>query len=300
MSRVRYITIDENSIDQRIDNFLMRELNKVPRSVIYRILRKGEVRVNKKRIKQTYRLQLGDIVRIPPVEVAAKTVITPVKAKFEWLEQQVLYEDVGMLVLNKPAGLAVHGGSGINCGLIEALRVVREDKNLELVHRLDRGTSGCIMIAKKRSVLRELHAALRDHQIAKTYQAIVLGNWSASCNKIDVPLKKNVLQSGERIVRVDPDGKEAITTFKILKRFSAFTLIEARLKTGRTHQIRVHTKHAGHSIIGDDKYTNNKINLEFAKKYGLKRMCLHAVSLKLLPPGADEMLEVRAPIAWGV
>jgi 23S rRNA pseudouridine955/2504/2580 synthase len=297
MSQVHYLIIDTERAGQRIDNFLLAYLKNVPRTLIYRILRKGEVRVNKGRVQPTYRLKEGDSVRIPPVKM--ETSELPVKVKPDLakvLEGSVLYEDDGLLVINKPSGLAVHGGSGVSCGVIEALRVIRpEAKFLELVHRLDRETSGCLMIAKKRSVLTALHADLRNKDVKKVYHALVIGRWPKHVHKIDAPLEKNVLKSGERVVRSDDEGKASVTTFGVVKYLKELTLIEAHPHTGRTHQIRVHSQLAGHPIVGDDKYADRKRNKELCEQYGIKRLCLHALRLSFILPGTEQKITVEAP-----
>ena len=296
---VELVVIDEGHEHQRIDNFLRARFNGVPKSVVYRIIRKGEVRVNKKRIKPDYKLQLEDIVRVPPVKYEEKAVleISPKLKIVAQLESCILFEDQDIIVINKPAGLAVHGGSGLSFGLIEALRSLRPDaKHLELVHRLDRDTSGCLMIAKKRSMLRILHEQLRAKTMQKNYWALVDGSWDGKIRKVDEPLKKNTLQSGERVVRVDKaDGKPSQTLFKVLERFASCTLVQASPVTGRTHQIRVHSACMGHPIAGDDKYGNNDFS-DFMAKKGLKRMFLHAYSLKFAHPGSGEELFVKAPL----
>ncbi|WP_293266541.1 23S rRNA pseudouridine(955/2504/2580) synthase RluC [Neptunomonas sp.] len=293
---VRYIEVEEDQAGQRIDNFLRTALKGVPKSMIYRIIRKGEVRVNKKRIKPDGRIQGGDLVRIPPIRVSEPNDVPIVgKALLELLEASVLYESKALIVINKPSGLAVHGGSGINLGLIEAMRQLRPDEHfLELVHRLDRDTSGCIMIAKKRSMLRHLHEALRQNRVNKIYHALVVGKWESKNNSVDAPLRKNELQSGERIVKVQPDGKASLTRFKVLRRFAQTTLVEAKPVTGRTHQIRVHTQFAGHPIVGDEKYGVESINRDM-KKQGVRRLFLHSAMLQVaLPEG--ETLNVKAPL----
>lgn len=277
---VQFNTIDSDYSGQRLDNYLLRELKGVPKTRIYRALRKGEVRVNKGRVKADYRLQPGDIVRLPPLRQAQATK-PPVVPHF-WaaqLEQGILYEDDGLLVINKPAGLAVHGGSGLNFGMIECLRQMRpDDRYLELVHRLDRDTSGCILIARKPAILRELHRQLREKKMTKRYLGLVRGKWPKNCRVIDAPLEKNIVQSGERMVRVSKEGKRSVTEFSIVERLKGATLIEARPITGRTHQIRVHCKHAGFPLLGDDKYSSDS-DVAFCRQMGLKRLFLHARSL---------------------
>jgi 23S rRNA pseudouridine955/2504/2580 synthase len=296
---VELVVIQDGYQDQRIDNFLRNRFKGVPKSVIYRIIRKGEVRVNKKRIKPEYKLKVEDIVRVPPVkyeEKASVEISTGLKIVKD-LEKCILFEDNDIIVINKPAGMAVHGGSGLHFGLIEALRALRPDaKQLELVHRLDRDTSGCLMIAKKRSMLRVLHEQLREKTMQKNYWALVDGAWDANDRKVNEPLKKNTLQSGERVVRVDKnDGKPSQTLFRVLEKFASSTLVQASPVTGRTHQIRVHTACKGHPIACDNKYGNNDFT-EYMNKLGLKRMFLHAYSLKFSHPATSETLYVEAPL----
>lgn len=294
-SGVRFLEVDEGYAGQRLDNFLQRELKGVPRTRIYRALRKGEVRVNKGRVKADYRVKAGDRVRIPPLRVPAPT--DQPKAPQHWikaLEQRVLYEDAGLLVLNKPSGLAVHGGSGLNLGLIEVLRQQRpEEKHLELVHRLDRETSGVLLVARKPAVLKDLHRQLREDQMRKQYLALVDGHWSSKRRFVDAPLLKNTLQSGERLVRVDAAGKVSRTDFRVVERFADCSLVEARPLSGRTHQIRVHALHAGHPILGDDKYCSRDLQ-QSARGKGLKRLFLHAAQLAFNYDGRP--LQVDAPL----
>jgi len=297
---VQWLDISAEQAGQRIDNFLLTRLKGAPRSLIYRILRSGEVRVNKGRIKPDYRLQAGDQLRVPPLRLSTPDEPVPVgKALLERLEAAIVYEDDGLIALNKPCGIAVHGGSGLNFGVIEALRQLRPDcKALELVHRLDRDTSGLLLIAKKRSLLRHLHQALRGELpgglVDKRYLALVGGYFPASIKQVDAPLLKNTLRSGERMVEVSPEGKAALTRFSVLERFGTLaTLVEARPITGRTHQIRVHAKHAGHSIAGDEKYGDADFSAQI-RALGGKRLFLHAHSL-CLPLLAGGMLKLQAP-----
>ncbi len=278
---VRHRTIDADSAGQRLDNYLLRELKGVPRTRIYRACRKGEVRVNKGRVKAGYRIVEGDELRIPPIRVPESLQTPAVPRRWsELLHESVIYEDKGLLVINKPSGLAVHGGSGLSYGLIECLRQIRPlDKYLELVHRIDRDTSGCIMIAKRRPVVREIHRQLREGSVDKRYLALVPGQWPKNCRVVDAPLFKFKLPSGENRVRVAKEGKAAVTRFRIVERFDEATLIEAKPVTGRTHQIRVHAQHLGFPLLGDDKYSRDKDH-ELCKKIGLKRLFLHARSLK--------------------
>ncbi|UYP29129.1 23S rRNA pseudouridine(955/2504/2580) synthase RluC [Pseudomonas sp. Z8(2022)] len=296
-SGVQLIEVAPELAGQRIDNFLRAQLKGVPKTLIYRILRKGEVRVNKGRIKPEYKLQAGDVVRVPPLRLAERDEPEPLaQGLLERLEAAIVYEDKALIVLNKPAGIAVHGGSGLNYGVIEAFRQLRPDaKDLELVHRLDRDTSGLLMIAKKRSMLRHLHEQLRGDGVDKRYMALVRGHWATAKKRVNAPLQKSNLRSGERMVEVDGEGKEALTLFRVLRRFGDFaTLVEAKPVTGRTHQIRVHAKHAGHSIAGDSKYGDDDFTREI-RDLGGKRLFLHAYELHVpLPDGG--MLKLEAPV----
>lgn len=301
-AQVMILSIDEDQAGQRLDNFLIARLKGVPKSKIYNVIRKGEVRVNKGRIKPEYKLVAGDSVRVPPIRTAETG--TEAKASHQimsLLAKSILYEDDGLLVINKPPGLAVHGGSGITLGLIETLRQMRpEARHLELVHRLDRDTSGCIMVAKKRSYLRHLQAALREKSagaggIIKVYQALVVGDWSKRIHQVNAPLLKTEVAGGERVVRVHPEGKSSLTEFKVLQRFDGFSLVEARPITGRTHQIRVHAQYSGYCLVGDEKYGNDEIN-EVMRAQGVRRLFLHASSLSFYLPESDEFTRVDAPL----
>ena len=302
-SGVQLIEISADQAGQRIDNFLIAQLKGAPKSLVYRILRKGEVRVNKGRIKPDYRLHAGDQVRLPPVRLAPEQAPEQApKALLQRLEQAIAYEDTGLLVLNKPAGLAVHGGSGLNFGAIEALRQLRPQcRSLELVHRLDRDTSGLLMISKKRSLLRHLHQALRGGQMEKRYLALVKGAWPVSVKQVQAPLLKNHLRSGERMVEVSQAGKEALTRFKVVRRYADFaSLVEASPVTGRTHQIRVHARHAGHPIGGDEKYGDDTFSQQL-REWGGKRLFLHACALRLpLPDGQYLSLEAPTDQLWNI
>ncbi|NRB24629.1 23S rRNA pseudouridine(955/2504/2580) synthase RluC [Shewanella sp.] len=297
--QVQLVTIDEDHLGQRIDNYLMTKLKGVPKSMIYRIVRKGEVRVNKKRIKPEYKLQDGDIVRIPPVRVSDKSERPGPSAKLtkvSQLEDRIVFEDKSIIVLNKPSGIAVHGGSGVDFGVIEAMRALRPtQKFLELVHRLDKDTSGVLLIAKKRSALRHLHDQLRFKKMQKDYQALVKGTWQARDKVIKAPLLKLTLKSGERIVRVNQEGKECETRFKILQRYQGATLVQASPVTGRTHQIRVHCQYAGHPIACDDKYSEQKFD-DAMRVQGLNRLFLHAAQLRFIHPSTEEVMTVQAPL----
>ncbi len=291
---VHFVEIDEDRQGQRIDNFLATQLKGVPKSRIYRILRKGEVRVNKKRAKPTYRLQPGDQVRIPPVRTSEEKSL-PNHSAVSWLEQTIVYEDKLLLVLNKPAGIAVHGGSGIHYGVIEALRALREEASrYELVHRLDRATSGLLLIAKRRSALRFLHEALREHRVEKQYLALIQGKMRKS-KAVNAPLRKQVLRSGERVVQVDPQGKHAESHFRPLRRCNQATLAEVEIVTGRTHQIRVHGAHINHPLAGDERYGNAPFNQQM-KQLGLRRLFLHAHRLTLPHPADETTLRLEAPL----
>ncbi|MEJ2329311.1 MAG: 23S rRNA pseudouridine(955/2504/2580) synthase RluC [Gammaproteobacteria bacterium] len=295
--KVRLLRIGEEADAQRIDNFLMKHLKGVPKSHIYRLLRSGQVRVNGKRIKQNFRLSVGDEVRIPPVRTSQTG--TPGKLSDQQkqrLNDAILYEDKRLLVINKPSGMAVHGGSGISLGVIEQLRLLRpEEKGLELVHRLDRATSGLLMIAKRRSALRTLHTLQRENRIRKSYLALVAGDWPQNRMRVDAPLKKNLLRGGERVVTVDADGKPASTLFRIKEQFGDCMLVEAELLTGRTHQIRVHAAHLGTPIIGDEKYGDDEINRRY-RQLGLKRLFLHAWQLAFEWGEEGDMLKLVAPL----
>lgn len=302
---VTQIVVDESGDGQRIDNFLAKKLKGVPKSHIYRILRSGEVRVNKGRINASRKLQIDDVVRVPPIRLATKTDAhidaKTVKPKFK---DVVIYEDDAMLALNKPAGIAVHGGSGISRGVIEQLRIERpQAKFLELVHRLDRDTSGILFIAKKRQALLALHQAIRDNKTDKRYLILVVGEWHAPKQKVTLFLNKYVLQSGERRVRVIDEEKEALpdsaqhseTVFYLKQAYEGYSLLEAKLVTGRTHQLRVHLSHLGFPIVGDDKYGSYEHNKKMHKQ-GLKRMFLHAAETKLNHPISNERLRLNAPL----
>ncbi|BCV66876.1 pseudouridine synthase [Shewanella carassii] len=297
--QVRLVTIDEDNVGQRIDNFLLSKLKGVPKSMIYRIVRKGEVRVNKKRIKPEYKLAEGDQVRIPPVRVSEENYRTAPSANLERvsrLEDRILFEDKHILVLNKPAGIAVHGGSGVDYGVIEALRSLRpQQKFLELVHRLDKDTSGVLLVAKKRSALKHLHDQLRHKQMQKDYQALVRGEWQKHDKVVKAPLLKLTLKSGERIVRVNTEGKASETRFKILQRYDGATLVQASPVTGRTHQIRVHCQYAGHPIACDEKYSEQKFD-DSMRALGLNRLFLHAAQLKFTHPDTETEMTVQAPL----
>ncbi len=295
---VRYLEIDETRAGQRLDNFLIATLKGVPKSHIYRILRKGEVRINRGRARPDYRLEPGDIVRIPPMRQASARDIVPRQAAegFAWLLPRILHEDDELMVVNKPAGLAVHGGSGVGVGLIEALRGLRPDAPfLELAHRLDRDTSGCLLLAKTRPALLALHRMLREGAMEKRYVALVAGAWRGGAREVTAALEKNRPRSGEHMVEVTEDGKEAASLFTPHQRFGFCTLMEIRLLTGRTHQARVHAAHLGHPIAGDDKYGDREFNRRL-RRLGLKRLFLHAQRLRFTHPSRDCKMDVEAPL----
>lgn len=293
----RFLSIDAFHTDQRIDNFLRTALKTVPKSHIYRLLRKGEIRVNKKRIKPDYRLKLADVVRLPPVwQAETPHKVKPQKELVLAIENYILFEDKKLMALNKPAGIPVHGGTGVSFGIIDLIRLARpKEKYLELAHRLDRETSGCLVVVKKPSVLKEIHTLFREGKVVKVYWTLVKGHWPAAVKKVDVPLLKNQLKSGERMVTVNPAGKQALTAFKVVQYFENCTLLEVTLHTGRTHQIRVHTAYMRHPIVGDEKYGNNEFNQLMRKKYG-KRMFLHARHLFLELPFAEDVVNISADV----
>ncbi len=300
-SAARKVEIDERSAGQRIDNFLITELKGVPRTLVYRILRSGEVRINGGRAKPSDRVEMGDVVRIPPLRLPEPSAQPVAGAGLtRALDDAILYEDDHLLVINKPAGLAVHGGSGVSLGVIETLRQMRpQARFLELVHRLDRDTSGCLVVAKKRSALLALQRQLRaegdDEGMGKVYQALVKGRWKGRQHRIEAPLQKNTLSSGERMVRVSRDGKPSVTEFEVMERYADCSLVEATLLTGRTHQIRVHCQHAGHPIAGDGKYGDEAFNKSIRGR-GLKRMFLHAARLDFSHPADERAMRVDAPL----
>ena len=297
-STVRFLTVGENQDGQRLDNFLITALKGAPRTLVYRIVRTGEVRVNKGRARPDTRVHDGDIVRVPPLRLAEENPAPVAGARLtRSLRERVIYHQDGLIVLNKPAGLAVHGGSGVPFGVIEAMRSVFPEKDfLELVHRLDRDTSGLLMVAEKRSVLRELHEQLRQGRMRKTYVALLAGNLKGGQHTVTAPLHKGNLPNGERIVRVSRDGKEAKTVFKVIERFANATLVEASPLTGRTHQIRVHAQFLGHPILGDEKYGQDETN-KAARAWGLNRLFLHARALTLTLPGKEKPLALESPLA---
>ncbi len=300
---VKTLTVDEDSAGQRLDNFLMRHLKGVPKTHVYRIIRSGEVRVNKGRASAEQRVEAGDLVRLPPVRVSAQ-VQAKVDAPAPAREFPVLMEDEALMAIDKPAGVAVHGGSGVSFGVIEQLRRARPaSTNLELVHRLDRETSGVLLVAKKRSALKNLQDQFRDRETGKTYLALVLGLWPSNKKVIDSPLFKYTVETGvgegERRVKVvgkdDPNGMRSITLVRVARTVGPYTLLEVTIKTGRTHQIRVHLASQGHPIAGDDKYGDFEHN-KLLQKMGLKRMFLHAWQLKFQHPQSHRPVSLQAPL----
>lgn len=315
--QVRHLTVDSESAGQRLDNYLLRELKGVPKTHIYRIIRSGEVRLNKGRAQADSRIESGDTVRVPPIRLSERAQEKQNQPSAPPREFPVLFEDNAFMAVNKPAGVAVHGGSGVSFGVIEQLRQARpEAALLELVHRLDRETSGVLLVAKKRSALKALQDQFRERETGKTYLALVKGIWPGNKKVIDWPLHKFLLPDGERRVRVttadDPDGMRSITLVRVLGSVQLpvgagqnqdCSLLAVTIKTGRTHQIRVHLSHAGHPIVGDDKYGDFELNKSLAKM-GMKRMFLHAWQLVLRHPVSSESLELKADLppelqCWG-
>ena len=296
VAQVQMLTISEEDVGQRIDNFLLKICKGVPKSHVYQILRSGQVRVNKGRIDQLYRLKLDDVVRVPPVRMSEAKVNNAPRAEFA-----ILFEDAHLLIIDKPSGVAVHGGSGVSYGVIEQLRASRPDaKFLELVHRLDRETSGILLLAKKRSALTNLHEQMRDGLTDKRYLTLIQGDWNNQRQHIKLPLHKYTAADGERRVRVQADGMASHTIFTLLRRFGEFTLLEAELKTGRTHQIRVHLSASGFAMAGDDKYGDFALNRQLQKPQGtriaLKRMFLHAHQITFTHPDTGVAMTVKSPL----
>jgi len=296
-TEVVFVKVSDHYVGQRLDNFLIRHLKNIPKSRIYNLIRKGEVRINKGRSKPDYKLLLDDVIRIPPVRMNNTGNITKISDSLrECILCNILYEDNALLIFNKPSGLAVHGGSGVSLGVIEAFRQVRKpDTFLELAHRIDRDTSGCLIIAKNRAALSSIGEALQSNQVRKNYMALVKGKWPKGMSQVNAPLKKNQMLSGERIVKVDPSGKRSVTNFNIIKKFQNTTLLDISLETGRTHQIRVHCQYSGMPIVGDDKYGDIFFNKTMAE-LGLKRMFLHATKLRFKHPQQEFFIDVTAPL----
>jgi 23S rRNA pseudouridine955/2504/2580 synthase len=300
---VQYVEVGPDDAGQRLDNFLSRQLKDVPRTHIFRLLRKGEVRVNKRRAKPDQRVVAGDSIRIPPVRHGAAAPAPgeprPASASLQKLVlDAIIFEDADLVIFNKPSGLAVHGGSATSFGLIEALRSARPDlAGAELVHRLDRDTSGCLLVAKRRLALRDLHAQLREGRTEKRYLALLCGKWNLGTKRIELALDTNERRSGERHVAVRAHGKKAVSTFKPVQFFgNVASLMEVEIDTGKTHQIRVHAAHAGHPVAGDDKYGDRVLN-DLLRGYGLNRMFLHSLSIGFTRPGTQEPMLASAPLS---
>lgn len=296
--KVQYVTIDEDQAGQRIDNFLINHFKTVPKSHIYKMIRKGEVRVNKGRVNAFYKLMRDDSVRLPPAKITQvnKMPKTIPEHLLVQLKQRVLYEDDNLMVIDKPAGFAVHGGSTIGYGIIDALkRLYPQVKNLELAHRLDTETSGCLIIAKKKKILRELHELLREGKVNKIYWTLTKGRWKKTELYVDAPLHKHYQHGGKHVVEVRREGKSAQSLFRTLNIFQGASFMEVKLLTGRTHQIRVHAKHVDHPIAGDDRYGDNEFN-KLVKGMGLKRMFLHARSIDFILPSTQKKIAVTAPL----
>ena len=294
---VYHIEVNSEFEGQRLDNFLLRSLKGVPRSHVYRLIRSGQIRVNSGRAHPSYRLKLDDLIRVPPVSQRSPTERKFKKEDTDWLVERIIYEDSRILVLDKPSGVAVHGGSGISLGCIEALRCLKPNlPSLELIHRLDRGTSGCLLVAKRRSALRRIHQLLREGQVRKNYLALVEGAWQGSETDVDFNLTANRRKKGETFVRVDSEGKPAHSRFCVIERYqSGATLMEVSTTTGRTHQIRVHAAHMGHTVAGDERYGNQEFNL-IMKNKGLHRLFLHALSISFVWPQTEEEFFVSASL----
>lgn len=298
---VSYITIDDRHAGQRMDNFLLSTLKGVPKSYVYRIIRKGEVRLNKSRVKANTRLAIGDVVRVPPVRVGVVTKPDAGKiSRHDYLLDSILYQDEHILVLNKPSGLAVHAGSGVPFGVIELMRELTQARFLELVHRLDRETSGCLLLAKKRSALTHLSAAFRDNSgrnqlLNKSYLALVKDNWLVERHSVKQPLQKTSVGSGQFRMTVEPEGQYAHTRFTAVQQYADAALVEAKLFTGRTHQVRVHALASGHPLAGDSKYGDRDFNKKM-REQGLKRLFLHASKLGFYHPESGEKQLVSAPL----
>lgn len=294
---VRHLTVDATRAGQRLDNFLIGLLKGVPRSRIYRILRAGEVRVNGGRVRPARRLEAGDVVRVPPVREGRERSAAVPGNQFAWLTKRIIYEDEDLLAIDKPAGFAVHTGSGVSVGVIEAMRALRPTAAmLELVHRLDRDTSGCLLLAKRRPALLALHAQLRGGGIEKRYLALVQGIWRGRERRVELGLERNRLRAGERKVAVTQAGRNAVSRFIPRQGFARATLIEIELLTGRTHQARVHAAHIGHPIAGDQKYGDRDFNRAL-RAYGLKRLFLHAAELRFTHPTGGSTIAIEAPLA---
>jgi len=291
------VEITAAQLNQRLDNFLIARLGSVPRTRVYRIIRKGEVRVNRKRCKPDYKLQTGDLVRIPPLHLEQQRPqkSRPPEQLLERLRRATLFENEHLLIIDKPAGLAVHAGSGIDYGVIDAMRLLHPDSEIELVHRLDRDTSGCLLLAKNRPALLSMQQSIRDNRLGKNYFAVVKGRWPQDLHEIRQPLKKYHLPNGERRMRVDPLGKEAISRVGLLQAAKLYSVIRVELVTGRTHQIRVHCQAAGHEIAGDEKYGDDAFNRAMRERK-IRRLMLHAASLELPSGEFNREQVINAPL----
>ncbi len=298
---VRQVVVAAERAGQRLDNFLLGQLKGLPRSLVYKIVRSGQVRINGKRAKVDSRLEEGDQVRIPPVRLDQPSSGVPPKSLIDRMAAAIVFEDKHIIGLNKPSGIAAHGGSGISFGVIETLRALRPEQSIELVHRLDRNTSGILVLAKTRSALLELQALMRagedDEGPAKRYLTLLAGRMPDGVMTVDAPLKRSTLQGGERMVRVDPAGKPSVSHFRLLERRDGHSFCEVRIETGRTHQIRVHARHIGHPVAGDDKYGDKDINKRMAEQTGLKRLFLHAASMEFSLGGGERPYILNAPLS---
>jgi 23S rRNA pseudouridine955/2504/2580 synthase len=298
---VRTVTVADDRDGQRLDNFLLGQLKGAPRSLVYKLVRSGQVRINGKRAKADSRIEGGDEVRIPPVRLGEPTEARPPpEAMLQRLAASIVFEDRNLLALNKPSGIAVHGGSGVSVGVIEALRALRPDEDFELVHRLDRDTSGVLVVAKRRAALLELQALLREGEDEeapnKKYLALLVGKMPSGTMTVDAPLQKSVLQGGERMVRVDPAGKASLSHFRLIERRGGHSFCEVVIETGRTHQIRVHAAHLGHPVAGDPKYGDKDANKRLAEQAGLKRLFLHAASMEFALDAGRSPYLLNAPL----
>lgn len=296
-TNITYVKVNDELAGQRIDNFLINYLKNVPKSHIYRLLRKGQIRVNKRRIKAFYRILTEDIIKIPPllIEDAGKKA-APSQITLKLLNNRILYEDDNLLIINKPSGLSVHAGSTVRIGIIEMIRhLYPKLPHIELAHRLDSETSGCLILAKKKRILREVHELLREGKINKIYWALTKGRWKKSETMVDLPLLKDYQDGGKHVVEVHPTGKRAMSEFYIVRTYQDSTLVEVKLLTGRTHQIRVHATYMQHPIAGDDRYGDVKYNQKM-KQLGLKRLFLHARSINFTLPATDQPITVEAPL----
>lgn len=295
-SKVSLLTINTEQAGQRIDNFLMAKIKGVPKSLFYRLLREGNIRVNKKRTKPDYRIQANDIIRIPPLRHTQTLTKKPTEALKQFLASRILYEDEDLLILNKPAGIAVHAGTQTEFGVIEGLRGIKADyANLQLIHRLDRDTSGCLLVAKHRAILNEVQDLFRTHQVKKNYLALTQGHWKPNEYHVELPLQKEELESGGQRVRVSVNGKLAISDFKPIATYHDCTLVSVSLTTGRTHQIRVHAAHLDHAVAGDDKYGDRTFNRAL-RSYGLHRLFLHSAEISFTLTSTHKLIHCQAPL----